>query len=393
MSAVTGALIAPCQPPEPPRISAMLSRTGFQFAPFAALAAAVAFSQSGFAQEAAGSPAAAEARADVPLERIAFGSCIRENLPQPMWETIGAWEPQLMLLIGDNIYGDSDDMAVLREKWQRLADNPGFAALRKACPLLATWDDHDFGRNDAGADYAMRKESQQVFLDWLGEPADSPRRKQEGVYAAQTFGPEGKRVQVILLDTRYHRSALARRPGGRPPGIGPYIPAQDAGATMLGEAQWRWLEERLREPAEVRIIASSVQAVPVEHCWEGWGNFPAERQRLFHLIAKTGAGGAIFISGDRHKAEISRLPAGQESAPYPLYDITSSSINQPSGGDLAEPNRYRVNSPQMFGQVNHGRFTIDWSAADPTIKAEICGLDGKPAIGRVIQLSELRAAQ
>ena len=77
----------------------------------------------------------------------------------------------------------------------------------QTCPILATWDDHDLGANDAGGDYPKKDESQKIFLDFFGDPADSPRRHRPGVYDAKVFGPEGKRVQVILLDTRYFRSS------------------------------------------------------------------------------------------------------------------------------------------------------------------------------------------
>ena len=86
------------------------------------------------------------------VRRIVFGSCIRQDRPQPIWTAVQAVEPDLLVLLGDNIYGDSDDMDVLRAKWDRLATDPGFRAIADAVPLLATWDDHDYGRNDAGAD-------------------------------------------------------------------------------------------------------------------------------------------------------------------------------------------------------------------------------------------------
>src|SRR5262249_22644216 len=155
--------------------------------------------------------------------------------------------------------------------------------LLKTCPVLATWDDHDYGADDVGAEYPKKDESQQVFLDFFGVPKDSPRRTQKGVYHAALFGPPEKRLQVILFDTRYFRSPLKKRDKFIP-NVGPYIPNPDKTATMLGEAQWRWLEEQLRVPAKVRLLGSSIQVVAEDHGWEKWQNLPHERERLFRLI-------------------------------------------------------------------------------------------------------------
>src|SRR5438132_2719986 len=137
-----------------------------------------------------------------PLDRIAFGSCAHQDRPQPIWDAVVAARPDLFLFIGDTVYADTTDMQVMRATYARLAALPGYQKLLKTCPVLATWDDHDYGRNDAGAEYPKKDEAQAAFLDFFGVPKDSPRRKQEGVYHAEVFGPPGKRVQIILLDTR-----------------------------------------------------------------------------------------------------------------------------------------------------------------------------------------------
>lgn len=336
--------------------------------------------------------------AEEPISRIAFGSCCKQDKPSPIWDAIVAQKPERFLFIGDNIYGDSEDMEVLKAKWKLLTDMPGYQKLKAACPILATWDDHDYGVNDGGLEYPKRKESQQLFLDVFGEPADSPRRKQEGVYDAQIVGPEGKRVQFILLDCRYHRSPLkkVKQESEEGEGVrGPYGPSDDPAATFLGETQWKWLAEQLKKPAEVRIIASSVQVVPDEHGSEKWGNFPRERERLFKVIGESKAQGVILISGDRHLSEISRLPASAKlGTTYPLYDITSSSLNQPSGNLTStgarwknEVNRYRVGLE--FFETNFGMITIDWTQADPLLRLQVRDEKGSVVLQQRVRLSEL----
>ena len=336
-----------------------------------------------------------------PLARIAFGSCAKQDKPQPIWESVVAMKPELFLFLGDNIYADTLDMDVMRAKYKLLGDQPGFIKLKATCPILATWDDHDYGANDAGAEYPKKRESQQIFLDFFGVAKDSPRRKQEGVYSSHVFGPEGKRVQVILLDARYFRSPLKTgfKPGEPGDGFrGKYAPSTEPGATVLGETQWRWLEQQLKVPAEVRLIGSGVQVIADEHGSETWGNFPNERKRLFRLIRDTKANGVILLSGDRHLAEIARLPArAADGVGYDLFDITSSSLNTPSGNFnkagvrfANEINQYRVGL--TYFDVNFGGIEIDWTAADPVVRCQVRDETGAVMLQQRLKLSELRAA-
>jgi len=324
--------------------------------------------------------------AERPPSRIAFGSCIKQSNPQPIWNTIVESEPDLFLFIGDNIYGDSIEIDVLRSKWQQLGANPGYQKLKQTCPILATWDDHDYGWNDAGAEYPLKDGSQDLFLDFFDEPKDSARRKQKGIYDSKIIGPKEMEVQIILLDTRYHRSKLRKgrnmeeRGEGR---SGPYLPDKSPTKTMLGAEQWKWFEQQLRKPARLRIIASSIQLVSNEHRWEKWGNLPHERDRFFELLRKTEANGVIVISGDRHTAEISRIDAGLG---YPLYDITSSSLNQ-SHIWRSEMNPHRIGG--MFYEENFGIVSIDWSEADPIVRVQIRDMKGRVAIQTRHRLSEL----
>jgi alkaline phosphatase D len=323
--------------------------------------------------------------ADPPLRRIAFGSCAQQNRPLPIWEAVVAAKPDVFLFIGDVVYADTKDMDVMRKTYQKLADNPGYQKLLKTCPVLATWDDHDYGGNDAGADYPKKKESQQIFLDFLGEPKDSPRRRQEGVHDARVFGPPGRRVQVILLDTRYHRSPLKKKAISIP-SEGPYLPTTEPSATFLGEAQWKWLGEQLKAPAEVRIIASSIQVVAEDHGHEKWMNIPHERERLFKVLCETKAAGVLLLSGDRHLAELSVTDAGLG---YPLYDLTSSGLNQASKSwRKLETNRHRVAT--MNRGDNFGLIDIDWDRKDPRLCLQIRDDEGDISIQEKIDLSLLR---
>jgi alkaline phosphatase D len=321
---------------------------------------------------------------DALLSRIGLGSCADQNRPQPVWEPILAAEPQLMLMIGDNVYGDvrSAEMVELETAYARLATVPGFVRLRARVPILAIWDDHDYGRNDAGADFPFKHQAAALFRQFWEIPANSPRSRREGLYDAAVFGPPGRRVQVILLDTRWFRSPL--RPTDRRGAAGRerYLPDWDPAKTMLGPAQWAWLAEELARPAELRLIVSSIQVLADGHGWERWGNLPLERARLYDTIANARAGGVIFASGDRHVGGFYRVDG---ALPYPLIEITSSSLNRPFR-DADEPGPNRLG--ELVRDENFGLVAIDWQRRE--IALELRDLGGKPVRSLSVALADLR---
>jgi len=326
-----------------------------------------------------GSGGAGGSDAAVPLARMAFGACHKLDRPFTIWDVMLAQRPQLFVFLGDTVYKDTVDMEEKRAEYAKLAALPQFAHFRQAVPIFATWDDHDYGENDGGADYPKRDEAQRIFLDFFNEPADSPRRHRPGVYGSKVFGPEGKRTQVILLDTRYFRSPL------RPNDFGGYLPNRAESATMLGEAQWKWLAEQLRVPAELRLIVSSIQVEAEEQPNEKWANLPLERAKLFRTIADAKATGAVFISGDRHHGEISSMDIG---CGYDIADITSSGLNCPYE-PAEEPNRHREGD--ILWTDNFGMVRTNWDAADPTIDLEVHTGKGDVGLRKHLTLSQLRS--
>ena len=304
------------------------------------------------------------------ISRVHFGSCIRQDRDIPILQTVVAEHPQLFVFLGDNIYGDTQDMDVLSVKYEKLGGHPLFQQLRQRTQILATWDDHDYGVNDGGADYPQREASRDLFLRFW-RPAE-PTPQHAGVYAASIQGPPGRRVQIILLDTRYFRSPL--RHGPRRTG-GPWVPDDNPDKTMLGAEQWAWLEKQLQQPAEQRIIASSIQFIAADAGQETWSNLPAEKRRMLQLLKKTAARNVMFISGDRHWSEFSVLKDTPQGI---LYDFTSSSLNQPHGRGTPTENPFRL-QPATCHEENYGVLQFDWSQTPVRVTCHI-----KDANGRVV---------
>jgi alkaline phosphatase D len=283
-----------------------------------------------------------------------------------------------MLWLGDNIYADTEDMAEMRAIYDRLAENPRFQALAASTEAMAVWDDHDMGADNSNATWPHRDAAKTEFLRFWGAASDDPRRSQPGVYSARRFGSGDRTVQVILLDNRYN--------------LDPWDYAgEDPGRTVLGDEQWAWLRDRLEEPATVRIIGSGIQVVQdydIDTEWEGWGDSPLERQRLFDLIREMRIPGVVFVSGDMHFAELSRHPDDEAALGYSTYDLTPSGLDQIelTVGPWTNPNRVGelLNSFQK-----HGLVEIDWEPADPEIHLELFD-HRRLVLDHVVRLSELR---
>ena len=292
---------------------------------------------------------------------VAFGSCNMPQEPNPFWDDILAENPNVWVWGGDIVYADTDDEERLRAIYAMQDTVADYAKLKAEVPIIGTWDDHDFGLNDGGANFSVKKESQQVFLDFMEVPADSERRTREGVYASHEYEtPKGK-VKIIVLDTRYFRSDLIKDedPNRR------YKPDTSEEATVLGDAQWVWLEEELsNSTADFNLIMSSIQVLSGEHGFETWGNFPKETEKLENIIAQSNAKGVIILSGDRHISEFSKTDVA--GLPYPLIDFTSSGLTHSYASFSGEPNKHRVG--EVVSDKSYGVITFDFDKKEADMK-------------------------
>jgi alkaline phosphatase D len=332
------------------------------------------------------------------IEKIAIGSCHNQKTSRtsPIWKHMAEEKPNLVILMGDNVYADTYDPDEFRKAYRKLKAIPSFQSLFKSIPMLFIWDDHDYGLNDDGRDeHPNREQAQRIFVEELQVPTDRRVWKEEGIYDAYVFGPEGKQTQIILLDTRSFRSPLKLHREGRRKTVegaklGKYVPNNDSESTLLGKEQWNWLETQLRIPAQLRVIVSSIQVLSNEHGWEAWGNFPHERERLFRLIRDTGAQGVLLLSGDRHMSEFSRLPISDPLSPgYPITEFTSSSINMSGFDNSMEPNPYRVSGTKPVCKNNYGLIQINWEEDDAQITLTIKDEKNNLVLSEDIRLSDL----
>uniref|UniRef100_A0A7S1BC01 PhoD-like phosphatase metallophosphatase domain-containing protein n=1 Tax=Corethron hystrix TaxID=216773 RepID=A0A7S1BC01_9STRA len=288
------------------------------------------------------------------LQSLAFGSCSDQRYPQPFWDTVANDSPDLFVMMGDNVYGNCESESScnnLLEAYERLAAHPSFVGAQQLLPIVATLDDHDYGATDADGSNVHKDLALHAFHNFWhgGLRKGDVRAGRSGAYDSYMYGRHNERVQLILLDTRYDRDAFvptdelgARGKENYVEYIGPS--AEEGGKRILSEQQWSWLEMKLKEPATVRVLVSSIQVIADGHGFECWRMIPQERNRLYSLLRST-SGTTVIISGDRHLGAVyhyedhaehvnitdsggGRLRSLDQSktTPWSVYEITSSSL-------------------------------------------------------------------
>jgi len=282
---------------------------------------------------------------------ITFGSCNDQNKENKLWSSILSHSPDLWIWCGDNIYSDTEDMAKMKADYDMVLNNDAYKKLLKQVEVTGTWDDHDYGANDAGVEYPVKKLSQQQYLDFFNVPKGSLRRHREGVYHSKNIKNKEGMVKIIVLDTRYFRTALTVSKTSKR-----YKANSYGEGTILGEKQWKWLEnELLNSKADFNIIVSSIQFLSHEHGFETWGNFPHEVDKFKTIIRKAKPRGVLFISGDRHISEFSKTTISGIN--YPLLDFTSSGLTNAYKGFTSEPNMFRTG--KVISENSFGVLKID----------------------------------
>ena len=291
---------------------------------------------------------------------LALGSCNNQTGSQDYWKVIAEQRPEAFLMLGDNVYGDlADDspsgpgLPELEAAYTLQNTHSVYQDFRESTPFYTTWDDHDYGVNDAGGDFAFRSRAEHLFLDFWDADAEDPRRTREGIYHHWFVESQGHSIQLIALDTRSFRSPLTIGPEG-----GAKYPARvDGQGTILGEDQWVWLESALQRPADLRIVMSSIQVISTHHGWERWDTMPHERQRLLNLVHDADA---WVVSGDRHLGGV----YWHEQDGHIIYELTSSALNQTierfisgEGQPEQDPNRLQ----EAVVETNFGWMNIDWA--------------------------------
>lgn len=307
------------------------------------------------------------------INSIAFGSCAKQWEKQPIWSNISKDKPNLFLFLGDAIYGDWDgsktfdiSKETLKRDYNKLGLIPEYKKFKSNTKILATWDNHDYGKHNGGREFEKKHISKEEFLNFFNVPKSSDRYKTPGIYDSKIYGPNSRKVQIILLDTRWFKSpfkmdTLTVKERLKLGKTGKYMANTDPNATLLGDTQWKWLKTELKKEADVRFICSSTQVIPNQKGMDEWGNYPIERSLLLETLSET-TGTPIILSGNVHFAEISRIKLREKY----IYEFTSSGLTHVNEIYGNAPNKFRVLEP--FISLNYGLINIDWNKKQISFK-------------------------
>lgn len=307
-----------------------------------------------------------------PVTKLAFGSCNKHDLDQPLWVDIKKQNPDVWVWLGDIIYADTENMREMQSYYNAQKERADYQSfLSGGCDVIGIWDDHDYGVNDGGKEYPYREESRDLLFEFLDVPNDHPSRKREGAYTSWTYGNGDNKVKVILLDARYFRDEL------KPNRSSKHRYKKNQEGDILGEEQWQWLDQELaNSDAAVHIVCSGIQMISEEHYFEKWSNFPAARERLFEVFGKHNPRGLVLMSGDRHAGEVSKM--NMRGLDYAVYEVTTSGMTHFWDFDEdKEPNVYRL-APRV-GDFNYGLIEIEWGEGEENnrVTMELRGPNGK----------------
>jgi alkaline phosphatase D len=211
------------------------------------------------------------------------------------------------------------------------------------------WDDHDYGMDNGGSSYPLKEQAKEMYLNFWDIPNNDARRSRDGIYTSKIVDIDGFKLNIIMLDTRYFRSALDRSTGNAPF----YKKNLDPNSTILGKKQWNWLEVVINQESDLVILATSIQLLATSHRFEKWSNFPHEHKKIKELLKNLDTP-SLIISGDRHQGAVYKEDN--------LIEVTSSSLNKPLSKSkfIGRPNE---NDNTMIGEMyrgeNFGLITID----------------------------------
>lgn len=273
-------------------------------------------------------------RTNPPQFSIAMGSCFYINEPEydrpgnpygggeDIVRSIYEKKPTLMLWLGDNTYlreADWNSRTGVLRRYTHTRSLPELQPLLAQSQHIAIWDDHDFGPNDADGSFWNKETTKEAFTLFWANPSYGIRK--QGITGYFEWGD----AAFFLLDNRWWRSPNNRSTGRR---------------EILGAEQTEWLIDNLKESkATFKIVAVGGQFLNPLEVYENHANYREERAYILKRLEEEQITGVVFVSGDRHISEISRL---DRTGLWPVFDITASPLTSRAVAQSTETHPLRV---------------------------------------------------
>lgn len=268
-----------------------------------------------------------------PKVKFILASCMDDSLQERqkiMWRDIISQKPEILFLIGDNVYVDKDlgytkNLPNDEFYWNRYVKTRNSLDIFKAphlIPIFATWDDHDYGKNNGDYTFKFKTEATKVFEAFF------PRASIPGVYnkgpgVSASFNAFNQKF--IFLDNRTFRTPKK---------------GEDKVKTQWGQKQEKWVNTILNKNSTPTWLIQGDQFFGKYHPFESYeGERPNSFKRMLSKVKKSKSP-VVFASGDRHCAEVMKIEASELG--YTTYELTSSGLHAKHypgqwKGDTANP--------------------------------------------------------
>lgn len=278
-----------------------------------------------------------------------------------LWSGLWTAQPQFILEIGDNVYADVKDGKALnpiteRNIWDRYIETRSLLNIykkHKLIPIVAIWDDHDYGYNDGDRTFALKDKSLQIFKDFFAQD-DISQIFQNGPSNSSMYTVGGQRF--LFMDDRYYRSV--NKPSSafiKNKGYAAYPVKSDNETyeTHFGKEGEAFIDKYINEDQKPTWLISGDQFFGNYHNFESYeGNHPNSFRKFISQL-KLAKAKIVFVSGDRHVSEIMKI--SKSDLGYKSYEITSSPIHSRS-----DPKSWDVdkNPRQIAGAAGVYNYTI-----------------------------------
>lgn len=323
-------------------------------------------------------------REDAPDFTVALGSCNYINEPEldrpgkgygsgyPIFESINSKNPDIMIWGGDNIYlreADWDSKTGILHRYTHSRSIKEMQPLLAKTQNFAIWDDHDFGPNDGDRSFYNKNLTLEAFKDfWANKSYGINPEQNEGNYSTFNWGD----AQFFLLDDRFFKSPNDRKTGER---------------TILGNEQYEWLIDALSSSnAPFKIICIGGQVISNAARFENYATYPEEREKLLKEIEANKIKGVLFLSGDRHFTELSKL---ERNGTYPLYDWTVSPLTSGIGESYKQDKNTNQVEGSLFAVNNFGTISFSGNKENRQMKLSLFDKEGAALWNKVILKKEL----
>ncbi len=299
---------------------------------------------------------------------VAFLSCVNDTT-DPVWTEMANHNLDMLCFGGDTPYADTGDLSDLRNKHRHLLQRPALAALCKNVSLVGTWDDHDFGKNNANGKSAagLKENTRRAFVEYRVQ--DQYGSGDEGVYQKTDRGA----MEVFLLDARWYSQT----------GPSPVSPDQ---STCFGKDQWQWLLESIRKseaPFKV-LLQGQIWQDKKNSETDDMHTYYAERDALLDFIKKERIPGVVLVGGDIH---VSRHLMHPQRVGYDLHDFIIS-----PGHTSIIPSLNVYHQDLEWSRVKPNQFltmTADTTKTVPELTVKFLDKDGQENLVKTITYDQI----